>query len=132
MARHHDQGWVIGSDQACAIDGRILGKPGDEATARAQLTAASGRCVTFHTGLCLLDAATGRFQLLCEPFHVHFRSLGPEAIARYVAAERPLDCAGSFKSEGLGICLFERLEGRDPNSLIGLPLIGLIDMLRDS
>ncbi len=129
VARRHRQAWVIGSDQVCSIDGRILGKPGSTDAAQAQLAAASGRRVTFYTGLCLYDAASGHYQLDCDPFHVHFRPLSADTIARYVAAEQPLDCAGSFKSEGLGICLFERLEGRDPNSLVGLPLIGVVDML---
>jgi len=94
-----------------------------------QLRAASGKRVTFYTGLCLLNTATGRAQVICEPFHVHFRTLEEARIERYLDAEEPYNCAGSFKSEGLGISLFQRLEGDDPNALIGLPLIRLIDML---
>lgn len=129
VARQHDQGLIIGSDQVCVCDGRILGKPGTVENAVAQLLAAQGKSVTFYTGLCVLDAATGRVEQLVEPFRVHFRQLDEAAIRRYVAAEQPLDCAGSFKCEGMGIVLFERLEGRDPNALIGLPLIGLVELL---
>jgi MAF protein len=106
-----------------------LGKPDDRERAIEQLSCASGKRVTFYTGLCLLNAATGRTQTLCEPFRVHFRDLSPRQIAGYLDRERPFNCAGSFKSEGLGIALFERLEGNDPNALIGLPLIGLVRML---
>lgn len=120
---------VIGSDQVACINGEILGKPGSRDQAVEQLRAAAGRAVTFHTGLCLLNAATGRVQVLCEPFRVHFRALTAAQIGRYVDAEQPFNCAGSFKSEGLGISLFTRLEGDDPNALVGLPLIRLIAML---
>ena len=120
---------VIGSDQVACIKDKILGKPGSRSAAITQLTAASGRKVTFLTGLCLLNTSTGRAQTLCEPFHVHFRSLDSRQIERYLDYEKPFDCAGSFKSEGLGIALFERLEGNDPNALVGLPLIRLIALL---
>lgn len=129
IASRFDQGLIIGSDQVCVCDGRILGKPGTIDNAVAQLMAAQGRSVTFYTGLCVLDAASGRAEQLVEPFTVHFRSLDEAAIRRYVKAEMPLDCAGSFKCEGMGIMLFKGLEGRDPNALIGLPLIGLIELL---
>lgn len=129
IACQHDQGLIIGSDQVCVCDGQILGKPGTVEKAVAQLMAAQGKSVTFYTGLCVLDAATGQVEQLVEPFRVHFRSLDEAAIRRYVAAEMPLDCAGSFKCEGMGIVLFKALEGRDPNALIGLPLIGLIELL---
>lgn len=129
IADQHDQGLIIGSDQVCVCDGRILGKPGTVERAVAQLMAAQGRSVTFYTGLCALDAASGRAEQLIEPFTVHFRQLDEAAIRRYVEAEQPLDCAGSFKCEGMGIVLFKALEGRDPNALIGLPLIGLIELL---
>lgn len=123
-------GLVIGSDQVAVFNGNILGKPHTAERAMAQLQAFSGNTVTFLTGLALVDAATGQSQLCCEPFHVHFRQLSHAEIANYVAIEQPLDCAGSFKSEGLGISLFAKLEGADPNSLIGLPLIRLLEMLR--
>ncbi|MFM5168480.1 nucleoside triphosphate pyrophosphatase [Aeromonas veronii] len=100
-----------------------------KADAVAQLMAAQGRSVTFYTGLCVVNAATGKAHQLVEPFTVHFRNLDEAAIRRYVEAELPLDCAGSFKCEGMGIVLFKGLEGRDPNALIGLPLIGLIELL---
>jgi len=129
IADGRDHGLIIGSDQVCVCDGRILGKPGTIDNAVAQLMAAQGRSVTFYTGLCVLDAATGQAHQLVEPFTVHFRNLDEAAIRRYVEAELPLDCAGSFKCEGMGIVLFKGLEGRDPNALIGLPLIGLIELL---
>ena len=129
IAEGRDHGLIIGSDQVCVCDGRILGKPGTIDNAVAQLMAAQGRSVTFYTGLCVLDAATGQAHQLVEPFTVHFRNLDESAIRRYVEAELPLDCAGSFKCEGMGIVLFQGLEGRDPNALIGLPLIGLIELL---
>ncbi|ATU97890.1 MULTISPECIES: Maf family protein [Aeromonas] len=129
IANQRDQGLIIGSDQVCVCDGQILGKPGTVEKAVAQLMAARGRSITFYTGLCVLDAASGKAEQLVEPFTVHFRTLDETAIRRYVAAEMPLDCAGSFKCEGMGIVLFKGLEGRDPNALIGLPLIGLIELL---
>ena len=129
VASSHDQGWIIGSDQVCVINQQILGKPGTMAAAFAQLRQASGQAITFYTGLCLLDATHGKRQLIVEPYRVHFRQLSDEMIKHYLQLEQPLDCAGSFKSEGLGITLFTAFEGRDPNSLIGLPLMALIDML---
>lgn len=129
IAQYRDHGLIIGSDQVCVCDGRILGKPGTIDNAIAQLMSAQGRSVTFYTGLCVVNAATGEAHQLVEPFTVHFRNLDEAAIRRYVEAELPLDCAGSFKCEGMGIVLFKRLEGRDPNALIGLPLIGLIELL---
>ncbi|EIQ74122.1 septum formation protein Maf [Shigella flexneri 1235-66] len=121
---------IIGSDQICVLDGEITGKPLTEENARQQLTKASGNIVTFYTGLALYNSANGHLQTEVEPFDVHFRHLSEMEIEDYVRKERPLHCAGSFKSEGLGIALFERLEGRDPNTLIGLPLIALCQMLR--
>jgi septum formation protein len=129
VAADHPDALIIGSDQVACIDETVLGKPGDRERAVDQLTQASGREAVFYTGLCLLNAATGRAQTCCEPFRVHFRVLSQSQIQGYVDRERPFNCAGSFKSEGLGITLFERLEGDDPNALIGLPLIRLIAML---
>jgi MAF protein len=122
---------IIGSDQ-CAVTerGEVLGKPGDPERAAAQLRAASGRSVRFLTGLCLLDAATGTAQADVVPFTVYFRVLSEDEIRAYLKRERPFDCAGSFRSEGLGIALFRRMEGDDPNALVGLPLIRLVDMLK--
>ena len=120
---------IIGSDQVAVNGDKVLGKPGEHATAVQQLQAAAGRRVTFLTGLCLLDAASGEAQVDLVPFSVDFRPLTDVQIENYLRREQPYNCAGSFKSEGLGIALFERLEGDDPNALIGLPLIRLIDML---
>ena len=121
---------IIGSDQVAVLeDGQILGKPHDLARAQTQLRAASGGSVTFLTGLALLNTTTGRCQVDCVPFTVHFRQLSDERILRYLEREQPFDCAGSFKSEGLGIALFRSTEGEDSTSLIGLPLIRLVDML---
>jgi MAF protein len=130
LAAHFPDALIIGSDQACALDDRILGKPRDATRARAQLQACSGRRVTFHTGLVLYDARTATWQQTVDTFSVQFRALNEADIARYVELEQPLDCAGSFKVEGLGISLFSALEGKDYNSLIGLPLISLCEMLR--
>lgn len=121
---------IIGSDQVCVLDGEITGKPHTEENARKQLKKASGNIVTFYTGLALYNSVNGQLQTECEPFDVHFRHLTEQEINHYVQKESPLNCAGSFKSEGLGIALFERLEGRDPNTLVGLPLIALCQMLR--
>lgn len=121
---------IIGSDQVCVLDGEITGKPHTEENARLQLKKASGNVVTFYTGLALYNSANGQLQTECEPFDVHFRHLSEQEINVYIRKESPLNCAGSFKSEGLGIALFDRLEGRDPNTLVGLPLIALCKMLR--
>lgn len=120
---------VIGSDQVALLDNTVLGKPGSVERAVEQLKAASGKTVTFLTGLALYNAATQQMQSLVEPFEVQFRQLSESQIRRYIELEQPLNCAGSFKSEGLGISLFNELRGSDPNTLIGLPLIKLTDML---
>ncbi len=131
VAAAHPQGVIIGSDQVAVLHGAVLGKPGHREAAIAQLHAASGERVTFLTGLCLYHAPSGRLQLVCEPFTVYFRRLSSAQIERYVDQEQPFNCAGSFKSEGLGIALFHKLEGEDPNALIGLPLIRLVTMLAE-
>jgi len=128
IAAKHSQGLVIGSDQVACIDGEILGKPGNFDNAMQQLLKASGKSVDFYTGLCLFNAQSGQKQTLVDVFKVHFRNLSDEQISRYLKKEEPYNCAGSFKSEGYGISLFERLEGDDPNALIGLPLIKLIQL----
>ena len=130
LASHYQQHLIIGSDQVCVIEGKIVGKPHTFENAFKQLKAAAGNKVTFYTGLCLLDTATGKFDVQCELFDVYFRQLTDAEITHYLNKETPFQCAGSFKSEGLGIALFERLDGRDPNALIGLPLILLLKMLR--
>jgi septum formation protein len=123
---------VIGSDQVAELAGRALGKPGSVAAARAQLAACSGREVDFHTALCVIDTRGGSNTVHCEidRTRVVFRALDAATIERYVEHEQPLDCAGSFKCEGLGIALFERIETVDPTALVGLPLIALARLLR--
>lgn len=129
VAKDHPNALIIGSDQVAIIDGQILGKPGDHARATAQLQAASGKRVSFLTSLCLLDSRDGQHQVEVVPYGVVFRSLNDTMIEAYLQREQPYQCAGSFKSEGLGITLFEKLEGEDPTALIGLPLIRLTRML---
>lgn len=129
VAARHATALIVGSDQCAVLDDRILGKPGTHERATEQLRGLSGRQVVFHTGLCLLNTATGTVQTDAVPFTVVFRELEGDQIERYLRAEQPYGCAGSFKSEGLGIALFERLLGEDPTALIGLPLIRLVDML---
>lgn len=120
---------VIGSDQVCVINGTIIGKPHTREKAIQQLTQQSGQAITFYTGLALYNSTTKQTDVKVDTFIVHFRHLSQQQIENYVDKEQPFFCAGSFKSEGLGIALFERLEGKDPNTLVGLPLIDLIDML---
>lgn len=122
---------VIGSDQIAVHQGDILGKPHTVENAIKQLTRFSGDKVTFYTSLCLYDSQEDSYQVTIEPFEVHFRHLTNAEISAYVKAEQPLNCAGSFKSEGLGISLFDKLAGEDPNSLIGLPLIQLLKMFNN-
>ena len=122
---------VIGSDQVAELDGLILDKPGTVESACAQLSASSGREVQFHTALCLFDTRDGRQRTYTDRTSVHFRQLHAVEIARYIKREQPLDCAGSFKCEGLGISLFESIDSRDPSALIGLPLIALARLLRE-
>ena len=130
LAERFPNALLIGSDQVAVINGKILGKPGNFANAFEQLTASSGNTVEFLTGLALYNSGTNRLQSHVEPYRVNFRQLSSAEIERYIKAEEPYACAGSFKSEGLGITLFESQEGADPNSLIGLPLIALCEMLR--
>ncbi|MDX1698098.1 MAG: Maf family protein [Thiohalobacterales bacterium] len=125
-------GLIIGSDQIATIGDEILGKPGDHANAVRQLTRLSGNSVTFHTGLCLLDTRHHEAQVDVVPFTVQFRELTRGQIEHYLQREQPYNCAGSFKSEGLGITLFEKMSGEDPTALIGLPLIRLTTMLRNA
>lgn len=129
LANDYPNALIIGSDQVAVVDGKIIGKPGNHANAVAQLKRASGKRVIFLTGLCLYNTLSQRSQVEVVPFSVIFRQLTDVQIEHYLQREQPYNCAGSFKSEGLGIALFERLEGDDPNTLIGLPLIRLIRML---
>lgn len=124
-----DDTWVIGSDQAAEVDGHLLGKPGGRAAAIAQLQAMRGKRVRFHTSVALAHADGRVFEAL-DLTTVAMRALGDDEIERYVEAEQPYDCAGSFKAEGLGITLFDAIESRDPTALIGLPLIATATLLR--
>lgn len=132
VADDHPDHLIIGSDQVALCEGKVLGKPGNISAAEAQLAHFSQRRVSFLTGLALIDTASGRHWVCHERYDVFFRQLTNAEIVHYVERERPLDCAGSFRMEGLGIALFEKLEGDDPNTLIGLPLIRLCAMLREA
>ncbi len=131
VAEAHPDAIVIGSDQVAVYNGAIVGKPRDHDTAVKQLRAASGRTVTLYTGLAVLNAMTGSYQCEVIPYRVTFRPLTDTQIERYLRKEQPYGCAGSVKSEGLGIALLERFEGDDPNALIGLPLVRLVRMLEN-
>ncbi|HGM7320063.1 Maf family protein [Stenotrophomonas sp. CCNWLW162] len=128
VAARHPGAWVIGSDQVANLNDQPLGKPGTVEAACAQLKAMSGHTVHFHTAISL--TCNGESFTATDLTEVRFRALGEDEIARYVAAEQPLDCAGSFKCEGLGISLFEAIDNRDPTALVGLPLIALCGLLR--
>ncbi|HET9820006.1 MAG TPA: Maf family protein [Rhodanobacteraceae bacterium] len=123
---------VIGSDQVAALGDRILRKPGSAENAHQQLRTSSGNYVDFFTGLCVIDGRDGIRHTALDHTRVFFRDLADAEIDRYIACERPLDCAGSFKSEGAGIALFERIETTDPTALVGLPLIALAQLLRQA
>jgi len=130
IAKHHPAALIIASDQVAVADDHILGKPITHEKAVAQLSKLSGKEVCFLTSLTLLNSQTGHAQTTVEPFVVKFRQLSKSEIEGYLHKEQPYNCAGSFKSEGLGITLFDHLQGDDPNTLIGLPLIKLTEMLR--
>lgn len=130
LAPRHPNHLIIGSDQVASIDDTILGKPHTIDRACAQLAQLSGRTVRFYTGLALLNSASGQLRTTLDVTEVVFRQLDENEIAAYVAAEQPLDCAGSFKSEGLGVALFEGIKTEDPAALIGLPLVQLCALLR--
>ena len=122
---------IIGSDQVATLKGKILGKPGGYEQANRQLTEMSGSCVSFYTGLCVFNSISGKKQRACILNDVHIRQLSAQEIDRYLISEEPYQCAGSFKSEALGITLIEQIDGPDPTALIGLPLIKLSEMLRN-
>jgi MAF protein len=132
LAETHPDHLIVGSDQVAVFEQQILGKPHTFERAKQQLRTCSGKSVSFLTGLALLDSRSGTTQVDCVRFTVHFRALKEQQIERYLHAERPYDCAGSFKAEGLGISLFRATEGTDVTSLIGLPLIRLVDMLNEA
>lgn len=131
VASRHPDALVIGCDQAASLAGRALGKPHGRERAIEQLQACSGLPVTFHTAICL-RAPNGGESGAMDTTRVLFRALLRDEVERYVDAEQPFDCAGSFKCEGLGISLFERIDSEDPTGLIGLPLIALCRLLREA
>lgn len=130
VAARHPQSWVLGSDQVADCDGIVLHKPGDAAHSLNQLRAESGRSVRFHTAAVLMRADPASMQEHVDLTTVHFRRLSEPEIARYVELEAPYDCAGAFRSEGLGVALFQSIDSRDPSALIGLPLIWVAAALR--
>ena len=130
VADEYPEALIIGSDQVACLDGQVFGKPGTHENAVKQLQVMSGKTVNFFTGLCLLNAKTGRAHLRGVPTLVTFRDLSNNEIENYLRREQPYNCAGSAKSEGLGIAVIAKMEGSDPNALIGLPLIALCDLLR--
>lgn len=129
VASQYPKSLIIGSDQVVVVD-KILSKPGNHENAKKQLSKMSNKLVVFLTGICLLNTASGKIQKDCISYTVCFRELSEQEIERYLITEKPYDCAGSFKSEGYGICLVKYMIGEDPSSLIGLPLIRLSAMLR--
>jgi len=130
VAKQHPNAWIIGSDQVADLCGAAIGKPGNFERALAQLQLMRGQTVTFHTALCLMNGDTEN--TICVPTEVVFRNLSDEILESYLRAEEPYDCAGSAKSEGLGISLIESIKSDDPTALIGLPLITLSSLLRDA
>lgn len=134
VAAMGEEGLIIASDQALVCNDQILGKPGNMENAVKQLSMMSGQAITFQTSLCVYDTDTDtdteEYQLDIVPFTVYMRDLTQDEIVSYLEVEQPFNCAGSFKSEGLGITLFEKMQGDDPNALIGLPLIRLCEFLR--
>ena len=132
VAVTHPSALIVGSDQVADVAGRAVGKPADRRDAREMLTGLAGKTVVFHTGIALLDAASGRCMTAMVDVRSIFRRLSDADINAYLDREQPYDCAGAVKSEGLGIALFEAIESDDPTALIGLPLITLTSMLRDA
>ncbi len=129
LAPDFPQHLIIAADQVAILEHAQLKKPGTASNAIQQLQISSGKSVTFYTSVCVLNSATTELKTALDICTVHFKKLSIEQIVNYIELEQPLDCAGSFKSEGLGIALFERIDGDDPNALIGLPLIKLISLL---
>jgi septum formation protein len=131
VARGFRDALVIGCDQVAVRNGEVLRKPGTHENAVRQLRALSGCEAVFHTAICVHNTADGTSRIRVVPCRVTFRRLDDAAIERYLAREQPYDCAGSAKSEGLGIALIAKMEGEDPNALVGLPLIALVDLLHE-
>lgn len=132
VAKNFPNAWVIGSDQVAELNGDAIGKPEDFERAADQLSAASGRSMRFYTAFCLLRMAPHKIIANTDVTTVHFRQLNATEIERYLHKEQPYDCAGSFKAEGSGISLFDKIESNDPTGLIGLPLISLSKALRQA
>jgi septum formation protein len=132
IAQQHPEAVVIGSDQCALLDNQILGKPGSHKKALQQLRRAQGKTVVFHTGVCVLNLAREFCVVEDVLFEVEFRNLSDQQLEHYLRVEQPYDCAGSFKAEGYGACLFSALRGEDPNALIGLPLLKLTTMLESA
>ena len=130
VAQQYPEALIIGSDQVAVMDGRVFGKPGTHTKAVEQLRTLSGKTVNFYTGLCVLNAKTGEAEVCGVPTLVGFRELDDAEIENYLRREPAYNCAGSAKSEGLGIALLSRIHGDDPNALVGLPLIALCELLR--
>lgn len=128
IAKQYPNAWIIGSDQSADLHGQVIGKPGNHERALMQLKQMQGQTVVFHTALCLLNGNQGT--TVSVPTRVHFRHLPDSVLDHYLRVEKPYDCAGSAKSEGMGITLLEKIESDDPTALIGLPLIALSDLLR--
>ena len=131
ISKKYPHALVIGCDQVATLDGQQIGKPLNHQNATKQLQLLRGREVTFHSALCLYNASTGNMQAEVVPYLVRFRELSNAQIEKYLNKEQPYHCAGSAKSEGLGIALIDRMIGEDPNALIGLPLIKLVTMLQN-
>ena len=129
VAKNHSDSLIIGSDQVALHGNDVVGKPHTHQRAVEQLRSASGKKITLYTGLALLNSDSGNIQSEVIPFTVHFKKLSEQVIESYLRKEEPYNCAGSVKSEGLGIALMDRFDGDDPNALIGLPLIRLVAML---
>jgi septum formation protein len=130
LSKQFPEAWIIGSDQSADLHGQIIGKPGNHERALAQLKQMQGQTVVFHTALCLLKGK--EYKTLSVPTRVRFRNLPHESLENYLRIEKPYDCAGSAKSEGMGIILLEQIESDDPTALIGLPLIALSGLLREA
>ena len=132
VAQHYPAATIIGSDQCALLETKILGKPGSHENALKQLREAQGKTVVFHTGLCVLNLSTGFRAVEDVLFEVEFRVLSDHQLEHYLHVEQPYQCAGSFKAEGYGSCLFNKMRGDDPTALIGLPLLRLIAMLESA
>ncbi len=132
VAESHPEALIIGCDQVATVDGLQIGKPGNHENAVKQLTMLSDKEVIFHSALCLLDSSNQHMQSTIVPYSVKFKPLSAAQIDTYLRLEQPYDCAGSAKSEGMGIALLDYMRGDDPNALVGLPLIALVNMLQQA